>query len=64
MMERRIHLIGSFATDWIRYSDYEYKTDSEVNLYIKPKENAAFSMYNPSIPQRPFYLIFLRLAML
>jgi len=46
-MERKICLIGSFATDWIRYSDYEYKTDSEGNLYIKPKENAGFSMYNP-----------------
>lgn len=46
-MERKICLVGSFATDWIRYSDYEYKTDSEGNLYINPKENATFSMYNP-----------------
>lgn len=46
-MERKICLIGSFATDWIRYSDYEYKTDPEGNLYIKPGENAGFSMYNP-----------------
>lgn len=46
-MERKICLVGSFTTDWIRYSDYEYQTDSEGNLYIKPKENAVFSMYNP-----------------
>ena len=46
-MERKIHLIGSFATDWIKYSEYEYKSDSDGSLYIKPKENTAFSMYNP-----------------
>jgi hypothetical protein len=46
-MERKICLVGSFATDWIKYSDYEYKSDPENNLYIKPKENAVFSMYNP-----------------
>lgn len=46
-MERKICLIGSFATDWIRYSDYEYKNDTEGNLYLKPKEDATFSMYNP-----------------
>lgn len=46
-MERKICLIGSFATDWIKYSDYEYKNDSEGNLYITPKEDAGFSMYNP-----------------
>ncbi len=46
-MERKICLVGSFATDWIRYSDYEYKTDQAGNLYLKPKEDAVFSMYNP-----------------
>ena len=46
-MERKICLIGSFATDWIKYSDYEYKNDAEGNIYIKPKEEAGFSMYNP-----------------
>jgi hypothetical protein len=46
-MERKINLVGSFATDWIRYSDYEYQMDSEENLYLKPRENAVFSMYNP-----------------
>lgn len=47
IVERKICLVGSFATDWIKYSDYEYQSDSEGNLYIKPKENAGFSMYNP-----------------
>lgn len=46
-MERKINLVGSFATDWIKYSDYEYKNDPEGNLFIKPKEDAVFSMYNP-----------------
>ena len=46
-MERKICLIGGFATDWIRYSDYEYKNDAEGNLYITPSQDARFSMYNP-----------------
>jgi hypothetical protein len=46
-MERKIGLIGSFATDWIKYDDYEYKSDPEGDVYIKPKEGASFSMYNP-----------------
>ncbi|MCG8482271.1 MAG: CGNR zinc finger domain-containing protein [Clostridia bacterium] len=46
-MERKISLIGSFATDWIRYSDYIYKTNEAGKEYIIPTEDAAFSMYNP-----------------
>ena len=46
-MERKICLIGGFATDWIKYSEYEYKNDSEGNLYITPTQDAGFSMYNP-----------------
>ncbi|SEW27744.1 CGNR zinc finger domain-containing protein [[Clostridium] fimetarium] len=46
-MERKICLIGGFATDWIKYSDYEYKNDLEGNIYITPTEEATFSMYNP-----------------
>ena len=46
-MERNINLIGSFSTDWIRYSDYELMEDTSGQLYIKPADNAAFSMYNP-----------------
>ncbi len=46
-MDGKISLIGSFATDWIRYSDYEYREDSLGEVYITPKSEAAFSMYNP-----------------
>lgn len=46
-MDKKIALIGSFATDWIRYSDYEFKEDSTGEVYIVPKKEAAFSMYNP-----------------
>ncbi len=45
-MNRKINLIGSFATDWIRYSDYEYKKSSNTE-YIVPTKDAVFSMYNP-----------------
>ena len=61
-MERKICLIGSFATDWIRYSDYEYQADSEGNLYIKPKENAAFSMYNPFDVAEDILIDFLKIG--
>jgi hypothetical protein len=61
-MERKIHLIGSFATDWIRYGDYEYKSDPEGNLYIKPKEDAAFSMYNPFDVAEALLIDFLKLG--
>ena len=46
-MDRKITLIGSFATDWIRYSDYEFKENSDGEMYIIPTENAVFRMYNP-----------------
>ncbi|WP_432666440.1 CGNR zinc finger domain-containing protein [Wukongibacter baidiensis] len=46
-MSRKIALIGSFATDWIRYSDYEYKESESGELYIAPTVKANFSMYNP-----------------
>ena len=46
-MERKINLIGSFSTDWIRYSDYEWMRDPGGQLYIKPVDDASFSMYNP-----------------
>ncbi len=46
-MDKKISLIGSFATDWIRYSDYELKKDSSGEVYITPTEEAVFSMYNP-----------------
>ncbi len=46
-MERKIALIGTFATDWIRYSSYEYKEDEKGLVYIIPTEDATFTMYNP-----------------
>lgn len=46
-MEGKISLIGNFATDWIRYSDYEYKKSSTGEVYITPTKQATFSMYNP-----------------
>lgn len=46
-MEGKIALIGSFSTDWIRYSNYEYKESSTGEVYITPTEEANFSMYNP-----------------
>lgn len=46
-MDGKIALIGSFATDWIRYSDYEFKEDRDGKIYIIPTEEAVFSMYNP-----------------
>jgi len=46
-MERKITLIGSFATDWIKYSDYEFRETPNNEVYITPTENATFSMYNP-----------------
>lgn len=46
-MDRKIYLIGSFATDWIKYGDYVYEKDEEGNIYIKPKDDVSYSMYNP-----------------
>lgn len=46
-MERKISLVGSFATDWIRYSDYLYKTNDSGQVYIIPTKGSTFSMYNP-----------------
>jgi len=48
-MEKKISLIGNFATDWFRYSEYDFRAnpDNEEELYICPKEGATYSMYNP-----------------
>lgn len=46
-MDQKINLIGSFATDWIRYDDYTIKETPDKKTYIVPSENAGFSMYNP-----------------
>ncbi len=51
-MEGKITLIGNFATDWIKYSDYEYRESSTGNTYIVPTEDAVFTMYNPfNVPE-------------
>jgi len=46
-MEGKITLRGDFATDWIKYSNYEYKRAVTGELYITPTKDAHFSMYNP-----------------
>lgn len=46
-MEKKITLIGSFATDWIRYNNYEFKQNPSGEAYIIPTETATFTMYNP-----------------
>ncbi len=46
-MDGKINLVGDFATDWIRYSNYEYNENDKGELYIIPAVDAAFSMYNP-----------------
>lgn len=46
-MDRKISLIGNFASDWIRYNDYEFKENEQGELYIVPTAYATFSMYNP-----------------
>jgi hypothetical protein len=61
-LERKICLVGSFATDWIKYSDYEYKKDTKGNLYIIPKEEAAFSMYNPFNTAEKILIDFLKIG--
>lgn len=61
-MERKINLIGSFATDWIKYSDYEYKSDTTGNVYIKPKGDAVFSMYNPFDNAQNILIDFLKIG--
>ena len=46
-MEGKISLVGDFATDWIKYSDYEYRKTTSGEVYIVPTKEATFSMYNP-----------------
>lgn len=61
-MDRKIHLIGSFATDWIRYNDYEYRSDSEGSLYIIPKEYSDFTRYNPFDVAEEILIDFLKIG--
>ncbi len=46
-MDGKITLVGNFATDWIKYSDYEIKETPTGEAYVIPTQEASFSMYNP-----------------
>lgn len=46
-MKEQMVPIGRFKTDWIRYSDYEYRANETGEVYIVPTEDAYFTMYNP-----------------
>jgi hypothetical protein len=46
-MDGKVNLIGQFATDWLKYSDYEIKESSAGEVYITPAKEASFTMYNP-----------------
>lgn len=46
-MEKRISLMGSYASDWLRYSDYVYEEAPSGELYLLPADDSIFSMYNP-----------------
>lgn len=61
-MDRKIALVGSFATDWIRYSDYEYKKSEMGDLYIVPTPEATFSMYNPFDVAEDLLMDFMRIG--
>ena len=45
-MTMKLDLVGS-ASDWIKYSDYDYKESKAGDLYIVPTNDARFKMYNP-----------------
>lgn len=61
-MERKIDLKGSFSTDWIKYSDYEYKEEADGVLYIVPREGATFTLYNPFDKAEPLVMDTLQLG--
>ncbi len=46
-MKGNISLIGNYGSDWIRYSDYEFKEASDGDVYITPAGEASYTMYNP-----------------
>ena len=41
------NLFEHTSAPWIRYSSYEYKTDSNGNLYITVSKDAKPEMYRP-----------------
>jgi len=46
-MSKKLGLVGNFASEWIRYSDYEYRENETGELYIVPTEEATFELFNP-----------------
>lgn len=38
--------LSNFNTEWIRYSDYEIKSEGEIK-YIVPKDDSKYVIYNP-----------------
>ena len=47
MMVEIKELFKHSNSDWIKYSDYEYKATPEGELYLTPAENATISIVNP-----------------
>ena len=45
-MKKNFYL-SSFKTEWIKYNDYEIKTDDNKDIYISPKDNSNYTIYNP-----------------
>lgn len=46
-MSGKLGLVGNFASEWIRYSSYEYKENESGELYIVPADEATFELFNP-----------------
>lgn len=61
-MNRSIALVSSFATDWIRYSEYEYRSDESGNCYITPAQDATFTLYDPFDEPEALLLALLRIG--
>ena len=40
-------IIGRTSSHWVRYSDYEWKPNTDGVLYLTPVKNARPSIYDP-----------------
>ncbi len=47
LLSRNLGLKGRYATQWIRFKEYDIKSTASGKAYLAPKENAAFEMYDP-----------------
>ena len=47
------NLFEHTSAPWIRYSNYEYKTDSKGDLYITVSKDAKPEMYHPMQEAEP-----------